>query len=234
MGIAEGTLPHYMMEDLIQEGVYDPGVFKAVFFSGGPGSGKSTVVDALSLKSLGLKLVNTDKAFEVGLKNAGMTLDLRGADFDKVNPIRARAKDITTKNMNNYIDGRLGMIFDTTSANLTKVKAYKKMLDAIGYESKMIYVNANLKNAQKRNESRPRKLPPEIVRADWNNAQKNAKQLKGIFGKDYIEVANDDDLASLNQKANALYSKLMSWTTLFPSNKPALKWKEQELQSKKT
>ena len=234
MGIAEGTLPHYMVEDLITEGVYDPGVFKAVFFSGGPGSGKSTVVDALSLKSLGLKLVNTDKAFENGLKKAGLTLDLRGADFSKVDPIRAKAKKITAKNMDAYIEGRLGMIFDTTSANLTKVKAYKKMLDAIGYESKMIYVNANLKNAQKRNESRPRKLPPEIVRADWNNAQKNAKQLKGIFGKDYIEVSNDDDLASLNQKANALYSKLMSWTTLFPSNKPALKWKEQELQSKKT
>jgi hypothetical protein len=39
MGIAEGTLPTYMYEDLITEGVYDPGTFKAVFFSGGPGSG---------------------------------------------------------------------------------------------------------------------------------------------------------------------------------------------------
>ena len=233
MGIAEGTLPHYMYEDMITEGVYDSGTFKAVFFSGGPGSGKSTVVDALSLKALGLKLVNTDKAFEVGLKKAGMTLDLRGADFDKVDPIRKQAKNITAKNMDNYIAGRLGMIFDTTSANLTKVKAYKKMLDAIGYESKMIYVNANLKNAQKRNESRPRKLPSEIVRADWNNAQRNAKELKKIFGRDYIEVANDDDLKTLQSKANKLFAKLMVWTTSFPSNKPALAWKEKELLIKK-
>ena len=36
MGIAEGTLPNYMMEDLIQEGVYDPGIFKAVFLAGEP------------------------------------------------------------------------------------------------------------------------------------------------------------------------------------------------------
>ena len=35
IGIAEGTLPNYMMEDLIQEGVYDPGIFKAVFLAGG-------------------------------------------------------------------------------------------------------------------------------------------------------------------------------------------------------
>ena len=234
MGIAEGTLPHYMMEDLITEGVYDPGTFKAVFFSGGPGSGKSTVVDKLSLKSLGLKLVNTDRAFENGLKKAGLSLDLRGADFDLVDPIRAKAKKLTAKNMDNYIMGRLGMIFDTTSANLTKVKAYKTMLDKIGYESKMIYVNASLENAQKRNQMRPRKLPREIVQKDWENAQKNMNALKKIFGKDFVEVKNDDDFATLEKKATSLYAKLMGWTTSFPSNKPALKWREQELQSKKT
>ena len=36
MGINEDThLPLYMQEDLIQEGVYDPGIFKAVFLMGG-------------------------------------------------------------------------------------------------------------------------------------------------------------------------------------------------------
>jgi predicted kinase len=234
MGIAEGTLPAYMYEDLITEGVYDPGTFKAVFFSGGPGSGKSTVVDALSLKALGLKLVNTDKAFELGLKKAGMTLDLRGADFDKVDPIRAKAKKVTSRGMDMYIDGRLGLIFDTTSANLSKVKQYKTMLDKIGYESKMIYVSASLDNAQKRNASRPRKLPKEIVKQDWDNAQKNAQSLNKIFGRDYIEVTNDDDLKSLQRKSTSLFSKLMSWTTSFPKNKIALNWKSYELLKKDT
>ena len=186
------------------------------------------------MTALGLKMVNTDKAFETGLKKAGMSLDLRGADFSKVDPIRAKAKKITAKNMDDYIMGRLGMIFDTTSANLTKVKAYKNMLDKIGYESKMIYVNASLDNAQKRNEMRPRKLPKEIVQKDWENAQKNMNALKKIFGRDFVEVRNDDDLATLEKKATSLYAKLMGWTTSFPSNKPALKWREQELQSKKT
>jgi predicted kinase len=234
MGIAEGTLPHYMMEDLITEGVYDPGVFKAVFFSGGPGSGKSTVVDALSLKALGLKLVNTDKAFENGLKKAGLSLDLRGADFDKIDPIRAKAKRITGRNMDAYIEGRLGLIFDTTSANLSKVNSYKKMLDSIGYESKMIFVNASLDNAQKRNDMRPRKLPQEIVKQDWDKAQKNARDLKKIFGRDYVEISNDDDLNALQRKSNSLFSKLMSWTTSFPKNKIALNWKSYELLKKDT
>ena len=39
--------------------------------------------------------MNTDKAFENGLKKAGLSLDLRGADFTKIDPIRAKAKRIT-------------------------------------------------------------------------------------------------------------------------------------------
>ena len=233
MGIVESTLPDYMIEDLINEGVYDQGTFKAVFFSGGPGSGKSTVVQKLSLKALGLKLVNTDAAFENGLKKAGMSLDLRGADFDKVDPIRAKAKNITTKNMNNYIGGRLGMIFDTTSANMSKIQKYKKSLDALGYESKMLFVSASLDNAQKRNEMRPRKLPKEIVKQDWDKSRKNAAALKKIFGRDYVEVTNDDDLKSLEKKSLKLYTKLLGWSGSFPSNKQALNWKQAELDAKK-
>jgi predicted kinase len=124
------------------------------------------------------------------------------------------------------------MIFDTTSANLTKVRAYKTMLDKIGYESKMIYVNASLDNAQKRNEKRARKLPANIVQKDWENAQKNMNALKKIFGRNFVEVRNDDDLASLEKKANKLYAKLMGWTTSFPSNTPAMKWKGDELMYK--
>jgi len=234
MGIAESTLPSYMLEDLIQEGVYDPGTFKAVFLSGGPGSGKSAVVKKLALTALGLKMVNTDRAFENGLKKAGMSLDLRGADFSKVDPIRAKAKKITGKNLDGYIDGRLGLIFDTTSAKSDKIKSYKKLLDTLGYEYKMVFVNASLDNAQKRNDLRSRKLPSAIVKKDWDAAQKNAKEYRTIFGKDFVEITNDDDLASLDKKANSLYSKLLGWSTSFPKNKIALNWKSFELLKKDT
>ena len=35
--------------DLLNEGVYDPGIFKAVFTGGGPGSGKSIQIQPLKL-----------------------------------------------------------------------------------------------------------------------------------------------------------------------------------------
>ena len=47
----------------LQEGVYDPNIFKAFFIAGGPGSGKSFVVRRTT-GGLGLRVVNSDDAFE--------------------------------------------------------------------------------------------------------------------------------------------------------------------------
>ena len=60
---------------IIQEGLYDPGIFKAFFLAGGPGSGKTFVTKKIT-GGLGLKNVNSDTAFEVALKKAGLSLDM--------------------------------------------------------------------------------------------------------------------------------------------------------------
>ena len=61
--------------DLLNEGVNDPGIFKAVFLAGGPGSGKSYVASQLfgipekvNISAYGLKLVNQDTELENFLK----------------------------------------------------------------------------------------------------------------------------------------------------------------------
>jgi predicted kinase len=233
MGIMEGNLPEYMIEDLIQEGVYDPGIFKAVFLMGGPGSGKSTVVKKLALKSLGLKTINTDNQFEKGLIKAGQTLDLKIVPADIRDPIRKKAKRLTARGLDMYLDNRLGLIFDTTSADASKIRMYKKRLDILGYESKMVYVSATLANAQKRNSSRARKLPPEIVQSDWASSQQNIKTMKSIFKKDFVAITNDDDITSLDKKANSLHAKLMTWSSSFPNNSSASIWKQRQLLTKK-
>ena len=61
--------------DLLNEGVNDPGIFKAVFLAGGPGSGKSYVAQQLfgipekvNVSKTGLKMVNQDQELEMLLK----------------------------------------------------------------------------------------------------------------------------------------------------------------------
>ena len=119
-----------LFEDFIQEGVYDPGILKAFFMAGGPGSGKSYVateifdfpkgaVSSVSYAT-GLKLVNNDNAFEKGLKDAGYSpadlakLATDPEEWAKVMTIRDKAKRITKKFQDNYITNRLGQVIDGT------------------------------------------------------------------------------------------------------------------------
>ena len=72
-------------ESFLQEGVNDPGILKAFFMAGGPGSGKSYVAGELFALPQsedygtvsydnGLKLVNSDKNFEILLKKANIDM----------------------------------------------------------------------------------------------------------------------------------------------------------------
>ena len=78
----------------LQEGVYDPNILKAFFLAGGPGSGKSYVVRRTT-GGLGLKVVNSDDAFEKGLKDAGLSLKMPDEEEAARDPVRARAKKLT-------------------------------------------------------------------------------------------------------------------------------------------
>ena len=76
------TIKETILEQLIMEGVDDPGILKCVFMAGGPGSGKSFTameifgidkkLKSISFASSGLKSVNSDSAFEKLLKDNGI------------------------------------------------------------------------------------------------------------------------------------------------------------------
>ena len=57
----------------IQEGVYDPNIFNAIFLAGGKVSGKSYVVRKTT-GGLGMKIVNSDDIYEKDLEKLVWTL----------------------------------------------------------------------------------------------------------------------------------------------------------------
>ena len=68
-----------LLKTLLNEGVFDRGVLKCVFTAGGPGSGKSFIIDQIfglpkrsSLTGMGLKVINSDHAFEAFLQKNGI------------------------------------------------------------------------------------------------------------------------------------------------------------------
>lgn len=175
----------------LQEGLYDPNIFKAFFLAGGPGSGKSYVVRRTT-GGTGLKIVNSDPAFESLLKKAGLSLKMPPEEFERKEKVRGQAKKFTEKIKQNYLEGRLGLIIDGTGKDADKILKQKASLEELGYDTYMIYVNTSLDVALKRNEERPRSLPKQTVITGWKDVQSNLGTFSNIFRQGFIVVDNND------------------------------------------
>ena len=173
------------------EGVYDPNIFKAIFLAGGPGSGKSYVVRRTT-GGTGLKIVNSDPAFELLLKNAGLSLKMPPEEFERKEKVRGRAKELTKKQQKNYLEGRLGLIIDGTGKNAEKILLQKGHLEELGYDTYMIFVNTSIDVALQRNADRARSLPASNVVSMLKEVQSNIGTFSNIFRQGMIIVDNND------------------------------------------
>jgi len=173
-------------QNFIDEGVNDPGIFKAFFTAGGPGSGKSHVAresGAGKMNPYGLKVVDSDPLFTKMLKDVGMATTPEDIYSDEGQAIRDRAKSLVSKQKDTYIDGRLGLLIDGTGKDFNKIKRSSDKLRGIGYDTYMIFVNTSLDVALQRNEARPRSLDEDDVKKMWNAVQKNMGKFQSYFGR---------------------------------------------------
>ena len=175
----------------LHEGVYDQHIFKAFFLAGGPCSGKSYVVSRTTGGS-GLKLVNSDDAFENLLRKAGLSLKMPSSEEEPRDVVRGRAKEITAKKKENYLEGRLGLIIDGTGREAEKILFQKRQLEELGYDTYMIFVNTSLDVALQRNAERSRSVPESIVTKSWKAVQYNIGKFNNMFRKGFIIVDNND------------------------------------------
>ena len=175
----------------LQEGLQDPNIFKAFFLAGGPGSGKSYVVRKTT-GGTGLKVVNSDDAFEKLLKDANLSLKMPPEEEAPRDVVRQRAKAITKARKANYIEGRIGLIIDGTGKDYDKIASQSKDLRQLGYDTHMIFVNTSLDTALQRNADRPRSVPDSIVVKSWNEVQSNIGAFSQHFRENFIVVDNND------------------------------------------
>ena len=175
----------------LQEGLYDPNIFKAFFLAGGPGSGKSYVAGKATGGS-GLKSVNSDDAFEHLLNKAGLSLKMPPEETEPRDVVRGRAKEVTAKKQKNFVEGRLGLIIDGTGRDVDKILRQKAKLDELGYDTYMIFVNTSLDVALQRNAERPRSVAEPIVVKSWKDVQNNIGKFSNIFRQGFIVVDNND------------------------------------------
>lgn len=195
------------LEQFISEGVYDPGILKAFFMAGGPGSGKSYVATELfdfpkgAVSSVsyatGLKLVNNDNAFEKALKDAGYDVgELAKYAKDpevwaEVMNVRDHAKNLTKKMQTNYMNQRLGQVVDGTGKDYNKIERQRKIYQDLGYDTYMVFVNTSLEVALERNRMRERKLGDDMVRLMWQEVQDNMGKFQRLFGPSRMLIVDN-------------------------------------------
>jgi len=207
--------------DYLNEGVNDPNIFKAVFLGGGPGSGKSFVVGKTALTAQGLKLINSDIAFEASLEKAGLKATPENIYSPEGQSLRDRAKALTSKKKNLALSGRLGLIIDGTGKDYNKILAQKEALELHGYDCFMILVNTNEETALERNSKRARSLPSETVSKMWHGVHDNVGKFQNLFKGRMIIVDNSDGV-DINHNTLQAYKVVMKWLAK-PVNNPIAK-----------
>tara|TARA_R100001126_G_C4829102_1_gene150836 strand:+ start:183 stop:869 length:687 start_codon:yes stop_codon:yes gene_type:complete len=175
----------------LNEGLYDPGIFKAFFLAGGPGSGKSFVT-ASAFAGSGLKLVNSDVAFERNLKKAGLSMKMPDEEEYFRNIIRQQAKRLTITQLDTYIKGRLGLVIDSTGRDYDTIARNVSMLKQLGYDCYMVFVNTSLEVALERNARRERSIPAYITTSSWNGVQSNIGKFQRLFGMSNFLVVDNN------------------------------------------
>mgnify|MGYP001414102171 FL=1 len=216
----------------LQEGLYDPNIFKAFFMAGGPGSGKSYVVRK-STGGTGLKIVNSDEAFEKLLKKAGLSLKMPDDELIPRDKIRDKAKVLTGKRRDNYVEGRLGLVIDGTGKDYGKITKQASDLKQIGYDVYMIFVNTSLDVALANNKKRARTLKDNIVKDSWNAVQKNMGKFQNYFGGRNFIIVDNNEVDKDGRLFDACFKRVKGLLSNKVVNPQAKRWIDREIQARR-
>ena len=237
------------------EGYKDPGIFKAVFLAGGPGSGKTYIAkglfgipDKINVSQTGMKMVNSDKELKYLLNKFGFGTNLDAlpdevfqnltGDGPDASGLRKFAKDLTAERRRLYQNGRLGMIIDGTGDDYQKIAGEKAELEKIGYQTYMIFVNTTLEVALERNELRDRVLPQSIVSDSHKEVNRNIGAFQGLFGSSNFMIVDNNQQKTEDQAKKRFKMLVKQGLGSFVKkpiiNKRALSWirKQKILQGK--
>jgi len=227
------------------EGYKDPGIFKAVFLAGGPGSGKTYIAkglfgipDKVNVSHTGMKMVNSDKELKYLLNKFGFGTDLDSlpdevfhnltGDGKDTSGLRKFAKDLTAERRRLYQNGRLGMIVDGTGDDYHKIAGEKAELEKIGYQTYMIFVNTTLEVALERNELRDRVLPQSIVSQSHKEVNRNIGAFQGLFGSSNFMIVDNNEQKTEDQAKKRFKMLVKQGLGKFVKapikNKKALSW----------
>ena len=175
----------------ILEGPHDPYQYKAIFFGGSPGSGKTYVARKLAGTFHGLKQVNMDSIFKHLMTKKNLSWKMPPEEEPEREKQRQRSKELVAKQQQSYTDSGLGLLIDSTGRIYETIERIKGELEDKGYETTMIFVNTDLETALRRNKERERTLPDKLIHNNFKIIEQNLGKFQRLFND--VHIINNSD-----------------------------------------
>ena len=236
--VYEGEAPEHVcweVEDVFLEGVYDPAIFKAVFVVAGPAAGKSFVIKEVGLREMGMKYISSDVFLEMLLRKVGKGFDLDKEDYGQE---RETAKGITGRQQANYLEGRLGIIKESTLSRIAHTKRAILEIKSLGYDISLLYIQTDVETAVRRNAERSRNVSLKVVKSLHRELSSKIPSIIRLFpSADVHKIVNADstgrDKAIFQKGLAQAASKLRKWAKEPPKSAEAKKWIANELEMRR-
>ena len=197
-------------EFLLSESINDKGILKAIFVVGMPGAGKSYTVSNLK-GQVSPKIVNTDVALEFLSKKT--KIPANSETWKTV--FRDSTKKMTATMLYNYINGMLPLFIDGTSNDASNVLSRAGILESLGYDVGMIFIDTDIEVAKQRAIERAEKIgltvDPTFIDKVYKESEANKKYFQSKFS--FFKVYENNGQGLDNDLMQKLFKQVQGFYT---------------------
>jgi predicted kinase len=163
------------------------GLFKAIFVTGGPGSGKDVVIR---------EAIAEQKAVEINSVQAYQYLMDKKQLSEKTNDLRREA-----------IRNRSPLIINGPADDHSRMLTIKEELEELGYDTIMVFVDTTNEASKTRNEKLVKMVSESVRQEKWQLAQTSKEAYTQNFKK-FINFDNSASFESIEEDITDTYERL--------------------------
>ena len=172
----------------------DRGLFKAIFVTGGPGSGKDVIIR---------EAIAEGRIVELNLVQAQDYLGDKQKLSEKTNDFRREG-----------IRNRGPLIINGPADDKDRINYIKEELEELGYQTMMVFVNTTDEVSKERNSLLSRMMVESVRQDKWSKSQRNTKYFTEAF-KSFVVF---DNTGSILEKEHDIHNIYESTTNFLDSN----------------
>jgi predicted kinase len=163
------------------------GLFKAIFVTGGPGSGKDVVIRE-SIPHQGAVEINSVQAFDYLMD-------------------KQKLSETTKDYRREAIRSRLPLIINGPADDHYRMITIKEELEELGYETMLVFVDTTNEASKQRNERLTKMVSESVRQEKWELAQASKEAYRQNFNE-FVNFNNSLGLESIQEDVTFTYQKI--------------------------